>query len=325
MHNLAGFDSHLIVQALKLDKSRFSVLPRNKERIVTMAIGSYKFIDTSSFLPESLESLVKNLKDKDPALFIQTKKLAGDSLKKFNFLTEKGIFPYEYLDNEKKLKDTQLPDREHFYSSLKESDISDEDFVRAKNVWDEFGCKTLADYMKLYCTSDTHLLCDVWKNFCDVTSQHCTVHPEAGYFTLPSYAFDCFKLNISKKNKTTLTVIDETLQEFHTDLHKNIRGGSCMGLQRVAIDSNLQEFLLAQANQDELLRMEEIRNDMKQEATRKSNELRKREKSGKSGDVKTSRCTFEGCQELVTKVLGFCKLHLKRCIISFDYNNLYVG
>lgn len=98
-----------------------------------------------------------------------------------------------------------------------------------------------------------------------------------------------------------------------------------MGLQRVAIDSNLEETLLAQANQVELLRMDEIRNDMKHEATRKSNELRKKMKSDKGEGVKTSRCAFGGCQELVTKVSGFCKLHLKRCIISLDYNNLYVG
>ena len=96
-----------------------------------------------------------------------------------------------------------------------------------------------------------------------------------------------------------------------------------MGLQRVAIDSDLEETLLAQANQDELLRMEEIRNDMKHEATRKSNELTKRMKSDKS--VKSYRCCFEGCCELVAKVSGYCKLHAKRCIVSFDYNNLYVS
>ena len=45
---------------------------------------------------------MKNLKDKDPALFIQTKKLAGDSIKKFNFLTSKGVFPYEYVTSEEK-------------------------------------------------------------------------------------------------------------------------------------------------------------------------------------------------------------------------------
>ena len=325
VHNLAGFDSHLIVKALKIDKKRFSVLPRNAERIVTMSIGNWKFIDSSSFLPESLESLVKNLKEKDPDLFIQTKKLAGDSITKFNFLTEKGIFPYEYLNTEERLKERQLPEKEHFYSSLKESRISDEDYVRATNVWKEFGCKTLGDYMKLYCTSDTHLLADVWANFCNVTSQNFKVHPEAGYFTLPSYSFDAFKLNIFKENKTTMTVIDETLKDFQSDIHKNIRGGSCMGLQKIAIDSKLEEILLDQANDDELLRMEEIRNDMKQEATKKSNDLKKRMKAGKAGGVKIRRCAFDGCGELVTKVLGFCKLHLKRCIISFDFNNLYVG
>ena len=99
VHNLAGFDSHLIVKALKIDKSRFSVLPRNAERIVTMSIGNFKFIDSSSFLPESLESLVKNLKEKDPDLFIQTKKLAGESITKFNFLTEKGYTYNNYNNN----------------------------------------------------------------------------------------------------------------------------------------------------------------------------------------------------------------------------------
>ena len=81
---------------------------------------------------------------------------------------------------------------------LKDEGISDEDYGRAEKVWKLFECKTLKDYMKVYCRTDTHLLADVWANFCKETYEKFSIHPESGYITLPSYAFDCFKHKIHK-------------------------------------------------------------------------------------------------------------------------------
>ena len=148
---------------MELEKSDFSILPRNEEQIITMRISKYKLIDSFSFMKESLDTLSSNLKDKGKEFFVQTQKLAKYSRTKFNMLTSKGVYPYEYMTDMRKLEETELPEIEDFYSSLKETNISEEDYQRAKEVWKVFRCQSLGDYTKLYCRSDTYLLADVWK------------------------------------------------------------------------------------------------------------------------------------------------------------------
>ena len=61
-------------------------------------------------------------------------------------LTEKGVFPYEYIDGLDKLKETKLPPIKKFYSSLKNKHIAKTDYARAQKLWDKLGCKNLSDY-----------------------------------------------------------------------------------------------------------------------------------------------------------------------------------
>ena len=96
------------------------------------------------------------------------------------------------------------------------------------------------------------------KNFCDVTSTHLTIHPEADYISLPSYAFDCFKNRLQCEQKTNISVIDCDLENFHNDVAKGIRGGSCMINQKVAFDSAMKNRLIEEANREELKEYEEI-------------------------------------------------------------------
>jgi len=88
-HNFRGFDSHLILHSLDLllDKARFSSLSRNSEQIITMSIGMWKFIDTMSFMPSSLEKLADLLKNNDREKLVHTKQLAGENMV---FSVEKG-------------------------------------------------------------------------------------------------------------------------------------------------------------------------------------------------------------------------------------------
>ena len=118
------------------------------------------FIDSFKFMAASLDSLVNNLPEDD---FINLSlHYTGD---KFNLLTRKGVYPYQYMDSFEKLKETKLPPKETFCSRLNNEGISDEDYTHARKVWKTFKMKNLEDYHNLYNQVDVLLLADVFENF----------------------------------------------------------------------------------------------------------------------------------------------------------------
>ena len=78
---------------------------------------------------------------------------------------QKGVYPYENMDNWEKFDETALPLKEAFYSNLNLEDISDEDYAHAQKVWDVFEINNLGEYHDLYVQSDALLLADVYENF----------------------------------------------------------------------------------------------------------------------------------------------------------------
>jgi hypothetical protein len=184
-HNFRGFDSHLIIRAMD-GKTKFSTISRNEETLITMSMGIYKLIDSIAFMGSSLANLTELLKEKSPAHFkltrrwLENQNINTDSVE----LLRKGDFPYEYIDSIDRLKEKQLPSKENFSSSLKGTEISDANYDRALFVFDKFGCKSIGDYMRLYCQSDVYLLADVWNNFCEETFDCFQIHP-SNYLTLP--------------------------------------------------------------------------------------------------------------------------------------------
>jgi len=61
-----------------------------------------------------------------------------------------GVFPYEYMTSYDVLSETKLPPKSAFYSKLRCSHISDDEYERAKFVWDHYEMKTLKDYLIWY-------------------------------------------------------------------------------------------------------------------------------------------------------------------------------
>ena len=51
--------------------------------------------------------------------FASTYEICNGNLNKFILLLRKGVYPYEYMDNWKRLNETSLPNKESFYSNLK--------------------------------------------------------------------------------------------------------------------------------------------------------------------------------------------------------------
>ena len=78
---------------------------------------------------------------------------------------QKGVYPYEYLDDWEKFNETSLPEKEDSYSHLNMEDFADVDYAHSKGVSKNFEKKKLEEYHDLYVQSDTLLLPDVFENF----------------------------------------------------------------------------------------------------------------------------------------------------------------
>ena len=113
---LRGYDSHLIMHKIGDFDVKISVIPNGLEKYLAFTINnSLVFIDSMQFMNFSLDVLVKNLTDNNFKHLSQ--EFIGEQLK---LVKQKGVYPYEYMNNFKKFFDKKLPDVCKFFSSLKD-------------------------------------------------------------------------------------------------------------------------------------------------------------------------------------------------------------
>ena len=227
-HNLRGYDSHHIMQKIHrvaVDK-RLEVIPNNMECYISFSIGKLRFIDSLQFMPHSLNALTKNLSE-----FPHLHKLFGDvrSIEESSFplLTQKGYYPYSYMDSFKKFEETALPPKEAFFNDLDQESITDEAYARAQQVWEKMGCETMGDYHDVYLLTDVLLLADVFENFRSICLETYNLDP-AHYYTAPGLAWDA-ALKYTQVKLDTLTDINH-----HLFIEKGMRGGIAMITHRYA-------------------------------------------------------------------------------------------
>ena len=101
-------------------------------------------------------------------IFSSTYEFCDKNLNKFIMLLRKGVYPYEYMDGWSKFNEKSIPCKESFYSSLTLENITEVDYMHAKNVFKTFKLNNLGDYHDLYVRSGTLLLADVFENFRNV-------------------------------------------------------------------------------------------------------------------------------------------------------------
>ena len=66
--------------------------------------------------------------------FFITYKFSNHDSSKFVLLLRKTVYPYEYMDDWKKINETSLPEKDDFYSHLNMEDITDAHCTDAKRV-----------------------------------------------------------------------------------------------------------------------------------------------------------------------------------------------
>ena len=99
--NLRGYDDHSIIQETDKFDVEIYVMANRLGKYVAFTINkNFIFIDTMQFMNSSLDTLVKNLPDN--GFKHLSHKFSGDLLK---LVKQKGVYPYEYMDNFKRFSE----------------------------------------------------------------------------------------------------------------------------------------------------------------------------------------------------------------------------
>ena len=171
------------------------------------------FIDSFQFMSSSLDRLVSNLPKDD--LIYTSKVFKG---KRLNLMSQKGVYPYDFMDSFEKFNQMKLPTKDQFYSILNDQHIADDEYDHAKKVWKTFKIKTMGEYHNLYLGSNVLLLTDVFKNFRKTCMQYYKLDP-CDYFTSPGLSWDA-TLKMANIKLELMTDID--MFQF---IKKGMRGG----------------------------------------------------------------------------------------------------
>ena len=183
-HNLKGYDSNLVFKELSKFNCKISVISNGLEKYMSFTLNkNIFFIDGMLFMNSSLDKLVKNLSDKDFKYLSEV-----FSSEKLELVKRKGIYPYEYFNTFGKFKESNLPDIDKFFSSLKECGINEKEYQRARDVWKVFKIKKFGEYHDLYLKTDL-LLCDVFEKFIDVGVGDYKLNP-CYYVSSPNISWD---------------------------------------------------------------------------------------------------------------------------------------
>ena len=143
-HNLRGYDSHFIMQQIgeiakkhaytnkKGEKQDLNInsIPNNMEKYMAFMSGNHlTFIDSFQFTSSSLDKLVSNLPKDD--LIYTSKAFKG---KRLDLMSQKGVYPYDFMDSFEKFNQTVLPNKDQFYSILNDQHITDDECDHTKKV-----------------------------------------------------------------------------------------------------------------------------------------------------------------------------------------------
>ena len=215
------------MQAISKVEGRISCIPNNTEKYISFSLGSLRFIDSAQFLLSSLAKLVAANK---PEAFQITAQYEPDKERR-DLLLRKGVYPYDYMDSWERFEEPQIPPKEAFYSKLSDENISEDDYVHARRVWESFRCRNMGDYHDLYCRTDVLLLADVFETFRKKSMQQYGLDP-AHYYTSPGLSWDA----LLKKTRVELELLTDYDQ--HLFIEKGLRGGVAMVSKRYAKANN---------------------------------------------------------------------------------------
>lgn len=236
-HCGSSYDFHLIIMKFAERKFKLKCLPKTKENYISFSVYipifghppiELRFLDSYRFLPESIAALTDGLSTCPKYIeFHQTNFPNSDWWSN----PQKQFLPYDYYNSFEKLNETEFPSIEKFFSPLRNSNISQEDYNHALNVFNSLQDRTLGGYLDYYLTIDTLLLHDIMKEFRETSIKNFHLDPVFSY-TTAGFSFQCALFHI--KNPINL-VTDLNIIQL---INKNIRGGISCAMTRYSKSNN---------------------------------------------------------------------------------------
>ena len=165
-------------------------------------------------------------------------------LKAFNVSEQKGYFPYEYFKSESQLNETQLPPYEAFYSSLKNGNVLEAEYIawekvgcvgeppkngreiyeELKRVWMEKDMSKFEDYLKYYNILDVKPFVEATSKLLDYFRQM-QVDPFKSAISIPGIARQILYRTAAEK-KVSFALFSKSEEDLHGKFEKNIVGGA---------------------------------------------------------------------------------------------------
>ena len=229
--------SHLIFKELSKFSFKISVIPNGLENYTSFTLNNnIVFVGSMLFMKSSLDKLAKNLCSED---FIYLSKVFSG--KKLDLVKKKGVYPYEYFNSFKKFKESELPDIDKCFSSLKDCSISEKEYQRACDVCKVFKIKNLGEYHDLYLKTDVLLLRDVFEKFINACLKDYGLDP-CNYISSPSLSWD----PMLKMTGIQLEKIDNI--DVYLFLEKGMEGGVSYISKRYSKSDESTEIIYWDAN-----------------------------------------------------------------------------
>lgn len=247
-HNGTGYDMKLILQYAgnceveKLEQA--FCIAQTAERFKRIDICGVSIMDSLSHLNASLDTLLTRLTNggKNPEKCINMQNGIAETLigrgcseeevqQIWTLLVRKGVFPYSWLDDPRKMEETALPSRDAFHSDLTGKDVSEAEYAFAQEVWDKTRCRTFADYHDIYLLTDVWGLADVMRGYVDFCLVHYGLDP-THYASAPAAAND----SMLRLTHAKVELISDI--EIYRAFERAIRGGISMACHPYASASN---------------------------------------------------------------------------------------
>ena len=309
-HNQFRFDFFLFLKGIRpsvWETSDIAIGGKNPTNVNFANIKSQvKFIDTIKYFQQSLGSLADSITDEEKHNVRKNcRNFIADKLMFLNEENEKwvldylcsgkGMIPYQMITDFDSLNlrpDGDFFKGESFYSTLKEKNISEEEYEKVKNFFTILRLKTLGDLNKIYNFQDTTILCEIFEQRANLLQKLFKYNPRK---CNSATGFSGCVQRLKSKCCIALPVDAEIIRVFEQTL---IGGYSCVNT-RMAFDTEI--FLKDAENQKVIFKTQN--NQLK----RFSSKIIKMYENNQYG-MATTRPLPYGCIKREKKVLSIEEL-----------------